>query len=361
MPAPALLEIQPQQSLQPQQLQALALEKRSPRLYGQQLLFLYQGHAQTRSVELAGELTGWHSLKLRFQEGPNKLFYLLADVPEDARMEYKLLVDGEWTEDPFNPNRVINGLGGTNSAFEMPAYRHDPYQLGPDTIPTGRVDEIVFEGQSITGKRRLQVYLPAGLNLQSRYPVIYFQDGSDYMSRARLPRLLERLITSRAIEPMIAVCIDPIHRFQEYSLNPDYARLLTEEILPLIDRRYPTQIHAQARTLSGSSMGGLISAYVAHQHPEHFGQVLGQSSSMPYQQERLRALFESTPKRDLKLYLSAGRLEGLLTANRRFEQSLSAKAYANLYREYNEGHNWTHWSNRLSEGLIYLFGKNRHD
>lgn len=356
MSVSALLEIQTQQRLQPNELQALSLKRRSPCLYQQQVLFLFQGHSRTHSVELAGELTGWHSLKLRFQEGPNKLFYLFADVPQDARLEYKLLVDGEWTEDPWNFNRVINGLGGTNSAFEMPNYHGDPHQLSANIKHTGQVDKISFEGLSIPGQRHLHVYTPK-IDPNKNYPVLYLQDGSDYLHRARLPQLIDRLITKKLIEPIIAVCIDPIHRFQEYSLNSDYARLLTEEILPLIDLRYPTQANAPGRTLGGSSMGGLISAYVAHQNPESFSQVLGQSSSFTYQQERLRALYEHTPKRPLKLYLSAGRLEGLLTANQRFEQCLTLKSYPNLYREYNEGHNWTHWSNRLSEGLIYLFGK----
>lgn len=356
MSVSALLEIQTQQRLQPYELQALSLDKRSPRLYQQQVLFLFQGTHRTHSVELAGELTGWHSLKLRFQEGHNKLFYLFADVPSDARLEYKLLVDGEWTEDPWNSNRIINGLGGSNSAFEMPKYQHDPHQLSANNTPIGQVDKISFEGLSISGQRHLQIYTPK-LVPHKTYPVIYLQDGSDYLQRARLPQLIDSLITKQLIEPIIAVFIEPIHRFQEYSLNPDYARLLKQEILPMIDSRYPTQANAKGRTLGGSSMGGLISAYVAHQHPESFSQVLGQSSSFPYQQERLRALYEHTPKRPLKLYLSAGRLEGLLTANQRFEQSLSLKAYPHLYQEYNEGHNWTHWSNRLSEGLIYLFGK----
>jgi enterochelin esterase-like enzyme len=361
MPSPILLKAASEQLLQTHTLQELARLKQSPQVFNKQLIFLYQGDPQTQSVELAGELSGWHSLQLNFQKGPNHLYYYLADLPIDARLEYKLLVNGNWTEDPWNSSSVINGLGGTNSSFEMPDYQSDPYQMGPDNYPSGRLDQITFAGQAISGQRRLQIYLPPHLDRRQRYPVLYIQDGSDYLQRARLAQLLDRLIGSQAIPPVIAICIDPINRFQEYTLNPAYGQLLRQEIMPLIEKRYPVKSDPAHRLLMGSSLGGLTAAYLALEHPRDFGLVLGQSSSFPYQHEYLRGLLESRERLPIRFYLSAGRLESLMGANRKWVDSLIAKHYAHCYQEYNEGHNWTHWSNRLSKGLIYLLGKNKYE
>lgn len=320
--------------------------------HGQSWL-IYQGTAQTRHVELAGELTGWSSKRLRLQRGPGNVFYLPVKLPLDARLEYKFMVDGEWTLDPWNPLRIINGIGGINSALEMPGYRHESRLSGTQT--PRRLDSLLLQGKAIPGARRLQIYQPHGLERGKRYPTIYFQDGSDYIERARLPELLDQLIARQEIEPVIAVCIDPRQRSNEYMLNADYGKLLIHEILPLIETNYPVLNTPKSRTLGGSSLGGLISSFIACQYRDSFGQVLGQSSSFQYGGDKMAALLAKS--RDLKFYLSAGRFEGLMQANRNLVRSLAQTGYDYKYREHNEGHNWTHWSNHLAEGLIYLLGK----
>ena len=357
--SPRVLETTPEQHLSPSTLARLQRQQLSPCLEGEQLIFIFKGQAQTRSVELAGELTGWHSLRLQFQQGPGQLFYLLAHLPTDARLEYKLLVDGEWTLDPWNNLQVINGLGGSNSVFEMPGYQHDLHRKCRLPAPQGQVDIHQLQGQSIAGRRLLQVYLPPNPDPNAAYPVVYFQDGSDYLNRIPLPQLLNQLIGIGLIPPLVAVCIDPLNRFQEYRFNPAYASLLLNEVLPLIESLYPVRRDPAGRTLVGSSLGGLTSTWLACQHSEVFGQVLGQSSSFQYEAGQLStSLRQGLP---LRFYLSAGRFEGLLQSNRNLVRTLAETGYDYVYREYNEGHNWTHWSNRLSEGLIYLLGKTNDD
>lgn len=336
-------------TLSPARLQELARQRRSPWPESPaEVLLLYQGQAHTRHVELAGELTRWNSQHLRLQRGPSQLFHLAIKLPADARIEYKFLVDGEWMLDPWNPLRVINGIGGINSAIEMPGYRHDPRLQISGSVR--RLDNLLLEGKALPGTRRLQIYTPPKMQAGKLYPTLYFQDGSDYIQRAQLPWLLDRMIMAGEIPPVIAVCIDPLNRSREYACNPAYGHLLLDEILPLIEARYPVSRRWQDRTMVGSSLGGLISSFVASSFENSFGQVLGQSSSFQYAGDKFRHM----PRRPLRFYLSAGRFEGLLQANRNLVRSLGETGYDYKYREHNEGHNWTHWSNRLPEGLIYL-------
>lgn len=337
----------------------LAQKQISPWIEGNQVTFLYQGTAQTRTVELAGEITGWHSRGLFLKRLPGDLFYLSVILPRDARLEYKFLVDGEWALDPWNPTQVDNGIGGKNSAFCMPNYIGDIYPHWTPDIPHGQVIQEPFEGHAIPGIRDLWIYLPPDYtcNHNRHYPVLYAQDGGDYIKNGKLHWILDRLIAEQAIEPLIAVCISPIHRFSEYTFNNHYCHMLVNEITPYIDQRFRTIKEASARTLLGSSLGGLISTYLAFQYPHIYGQVFGQSSSYQYYRERMVHMVRDLPVRPLRIYFSAGCLEGLIHANRNMADVLTAKGYTFCYQEYNEGHNWTHWSHRLAAGLKYLYGK----
>lgn len=315
----------------------------------------FQGGPHIRQVELAGELTGWSSKRLKLRRTSDHLFSLAVRLPLDGRLEYKFVVDGDWILDPWNPQQVVNGLGGMNSVLEMPGYQHDTHQLQIRDSAPRRLDSLLIHGQALPGARQIQIYSPANMDTTQRYPVLFFQDGTDYIERARLPQLLDHLIAHGEIPAVIAVCIQPLQRHTEYMLNPAYGQLLYHEILPLIKARYPISSRPQERILVGSSLGGLISSFVACQYRDGFGQVLGQSSSFQYAGEKLSA--QLSRRRDLRFYLSAGRFEGLLQANRNLVSSLAQTGYDYKYREYNAGHNWTHWSNGLSEGLIYLLGK----
>ncbi|PIQ26808.1 hypothetical protein COW36_00335 [bacterium (Candidatus Blackallbacteria) CG17_big_fil_post_rev_8_21_14_2_50_48_46] len=344
-------------------IRQLAEKQISPWIEGTQVTFLYQGTSHTREVELAGEITGWHSRGLYLQRLPGDLFYLSIILPRDARLEYKFLVNGEWTLDPWNQTRLENGIGGKNSACVMRDYLGDVHPHWAPDIPHGQVLKESFQGGALPGGRDLYIYLPPDYeeNPEKRYPVLYTHDGRDYIENGKLHWILDRLIAEEAIEPVIAVCIDPIHRFSEYTFNNSYCHMLVEEITPMIDQHYRTRPEPEARTLLGSSLGGLVSTYLAFQYPHVYGQVFGQSSSFQFYRERMVNTLRDLPIRPVRFYLSAGCLEGLIHANRHMADVMAAKGYTFRYQEYNEGHNWTHWSHRMAAGLKYLFGKNENE
>ena len=70
----------------------------------------------------------------------------------------------------------------------------------------------------------------------------------------------------------------------------------------------------------------------------------------------------------MKLYLDCGRYDielknfwediNFLKLNRQFSDLLATCAIPHSYKEYNDGHEWANWRERMPEILISFFGKN---
>ena len=68
---------------------------------------------QARTVQVAGDFTGWEQAPVELkkdQQGVWKKSLSLAP----GRYEYRLLVDGQWQDDPACPHRHPNQFGGNN-------------------------------------------------------------------------------------------------------------------------------------------------------------------------------------------------------------------------------------------------------
>ena len=70
------------------------------------------------AVAIAGDFNGWVPDKgvrsLIESEGPERVWTKILTLPPGT-YEYRYIVDGEWREDPENPQRVPSALGGRNS------------------------------------------------------------------------------------------------------------------------------------------------------------------------------------------------------------------------------------------------------
>lgn len=78
------------------------------------LLFV-QPCAGVRSVSVAGAFNGWNPLLGEMTRREDLgIFEWRVETPP-GRYEYRLVIDGVWQCDPYNPARVTNGLGGENN------------------------------------------------------------------------------------------------------------------------------------------------------------------------------------------------------------------------------------------------------
>jgi 1,4-alpha-glucan branching enzyme len=77
---------------------------------------------QVQSVRLAGDFTGWQRDPLPLKRDHRGNWKKTVALPA-GRYEYRLIVDGEWRDDPNCPNREPNPYGGENCVCIIPETR----------------------------------------------------------------------------------------------------------------------------------------------------------------------------------------------------------------------------------------------
>ncbi|MBA3765915.1 MAG: glucan 1,4-alpha-glucosidase [Acidobacteria bacterium] len=327
---------------------------RSPTIEGNRAVFFYRGAA--RRVEVVGDFTNWNMRGLVMRElAGTDIKYYVRDFAARARAEYKLIADGEWLLDPLNPERIDNGVGGHNSFFSMSEYRA-PLIRGDEGERGISVDALEIKSRLLDGTRRVWVYLPPGYKeSNARYPVLYVQDGMEYVTRARATLIAHDLIKEKRIAPFIIVFVVPVDRMKDYWVNDAFADFMATELVAFIDARYRTQADRNARALMGASLGGVISVWTALRHADTFARVGGQSTAFQIDNERVvGALSRLDPlrrERPFKFYFDVGRMESIKEVNRRVRVMLRAKGYEVAYAEGETGHNWTSWRDRLANAF----------
>jgi glucoamylase len=343
-------------------LERVRKAERSPLVEDGQVTFVYRGKA--KRVEVVGDFTSWSPRQMMLRELPGTdVKYLTMKFAADARVEYKFIADGEWINDPLSERKLDNGVGGLNNFFTMPAYR--PSALAESkwelrgTIEKLDAPTALLDG----GKRKIQVYLPPAYARGGggvRFPVLYLQDGSEYLTRARAAVVADQLITEGRVAPFIIVFVDPVDRFKEYWANDKFAAFMATELVPFIDARYPTRAVRDSRALMGASLGGVISVWTAVKHADVFARVAGQSSAFQIDDERVVTTLASLGEmerqaRPLKFYFDVGQLEPIWKVNRRVRVMLAGKGYRVVYRETAAGHNWTNWRDQLADALTSVW------
>ena len=331
----------------------------TPIIRGLQVTFVYRGRGNR--VEVVGDFTNWrprgHVLSEADGTGARHYTHTFAAT---ARVEYKFIVDGEWTIDPLNPQQVNNGVGGFNSFITMPEYRPTPF-ADEARVERGTLLKAVMPNRGNRPARKISVYLPHGYDgSPRRYPVLYLQDGTDYIMRGHAVQIANNLIARAKVKPFIIVFVDPADRIKEYWANDAFSDFVATELVPFVDARFRTRADRDKRALLGASLGGVISVWTALRHPELFARVGGQSSAFWIDNERvvtaLAALDAAAQqKHPMRFYFDVGRLEPILDVNRRVRALLTEKGYAVVYRESEAGHNFTTWRDGLADAYVALW------
>lgn len=217
-----------------------------------------------------------------------------------------------------------------------------------------------------------RAYCPPGYaeNYLKRYPVLYMQDGQNlffaeeasYGQHWRVPETLTLLAAMNAIHEVIVVGIYANEREQDYT-QPGYeryGRFLVEALKPAVDAEFRTLADCGHTAVMGSSLGGVVSFFLAWRWPEVFGMASCLSSTFGWRddlQERVR----SENKKAIRLYLDSGWPDDNYEATRDMRKLLVARGYREgedlLYFAFPEArHDERHWAGRSHLPYQYLFG-----
>jgi enterochelin esterase-like enzyme len=332
--------------------------------------FLYKGNA--RSVSWMGDFNGWGYDK-KFVNGGTKIpnsdiWILKASLPNDGRMDYKIMLNGsEWILDPNNNNQQWSGVGGgsPNSELRMPGWKQDPATVERPSVAKGKVErDILYNSTSLGYQLMYNVYLPAGYSTAKKYPVIYVTDGYEYLHdrMGNMHTILDNLIADKKIQPVVAVFVDhrePVNRannrrMDELAMNTKYLTFFSDDLVPHIESTYSVFNDPKERAILGTSMGGLTSAYFAFTKPGVFGMAGIQSPAFWYKTE-IYKVCDNPENPPVKIFLTTGVINDAQDGARKMKEILEKNTCAYQYSETNQGHSWGNWRDTIDDILIYFF------
>lgn len=348
----------------------LMTQKLIPLAVEDSVLFLFRGQAQ--SVSWMGDFNGWGYDRNFKSTGTNikntDIWFLKTSFPKDARLDYKILVNGtDWIIDPYNANQQWSGVGGgsPNSELRMPGWKSDPATATSSGVPSGLLKtDILFNSKNLGYQLTYSVYLPSSYSSTKKYPVIYVTDGYEYLHErlGNMQTVLNNLIGEKKIEPIIAVFIDhrePVNRsnnrrMQELAMNSKYLSFFEDEFIPHIESSYSTFNTADKRAILGTSMGGLTAAYFAFTKPGIFGMSGIQSPAFRYKPD-IYTVCDNPSAPAVKVFLTTGVFNDTATEARRMKEILDKNLCTYQYTENNQGHSWGNWRDSIDDILIYFF------
>jgi predicted alpha/beta superfamily hydrolase len=256
-------------------------------------------------------------------------------------------------------------------------------------VHVGKLEIHRIKSRSLNAERTIRVWLPPGFSRHAHYSVLYLNDGQNLFGDGdpesggggwHVDETAARLIDAHAIDPLIVVGIDnagdharsvdylPVP--DAFSANPDppgadrYLAFVIDELMPFIDKKYPT-LHGPEHTgFGGSSYGAVIALYAVFSRPGVFGRVLLESPSVGVGNGVLldRARAETSwPER---MVVGVGTGEGRggrgTTAFQTFVEILRAAGLGDdrLKVTVQEGgrHDEESWAARFPDALTFLFG-----
>ena len=208
------------------------------------------------------------------------LFFFTEELDADSHWEYHYSVYGERMLDPRNPHIIGEGQRARNE-LRMPQWKVPDFFHAPRG-PVGSVAELELDSKTLGGKRKVDVYLPAGYEgSDKRYPLLVVNDNM-IRTRGAMQTALDNLIGRQEVAPVIVAFVARGDRAEFTGEKRDvYAQFITSELLPQLDRDYRTKTGAANRMVMGIGTGAVAAVYASITHPGVFGKVSTQSFVVP--------------------------------------------------------------------------------
>jgi predicted alpha/beta superfamily hydrolase len=239
-----------------------------------------------------------------------------------------------------------------------------------------------FFSPQLGNSRTLILYLPPSYNENplKRYPVIYMHDGQNLFQAStsafgtewQVDENINSAVAGGRMDEVVIVGVsNTSNRISEYTPCCDasfggggadlYERFLIDTVKPFIDQNFRTLPSKENTAIMGSSLGGLVSFYIARRNPTVFSRAGCMSSSFWWNNEALTGVVQqSTARVPVKFYLDAGTSNDGLTETTRMDNALLADGYVqgqdlNFFIAQGGSHNEASWAARVAIPLQWLF------
>jgi predicted alpha/beta superfamily hydrolase len=253
------------------------------------------GKTPVTAIFLAGDFNSWNPADTSWELKHDATgFYSLSKQIPAGKYSFKC-TRGGWdkVECAANggdiSNRDISIVHDTTISINIQSWKDDHPATPKKHTASANVHIIMddFDIPQLDRHRRIWVYLPVDYaTSHKKYPVIYMQDGQnlfdDYTSGYGEWGIDEFMGKLPSKDQCIIIGIDHggDYRITEYDpydskygkgRGDDYVDFMAKTLKPYIDKNYRTLKDARHTTVTGSSMGGLISAYAIFKYPDVFG------------------------------------------------------------------------------------------
>lgn len=298
--------------------------------------FFYKSD-QPVSVFLSGDFNGWSKNATPFYNiVGTDVYYCRRTFPIDARIEYKLLVNGVWQTDSLN-KRIARGGYGVNSVVYMPDYRfptsvlpgHNTALTIPDTLTFG------------DGSDRETVYVYRHVRAANEAPCLVFLDGQDYLRYGSAGVILDNAVRNGDLPPVTAVFINTPDRMRAYWLNDNYLKHMMTRLLPDIWKSYGWR--PRQKFVGGVSLGGLTALYALKDYSDEWAGVFAQSPSVWVDSLAIVGFLSDSNVGGQKVAVSMGKFERQERYIEKVKAALQARGARVSYFPVTDGHNWGNW------------------
>ncbi len=332
------------------------------------VVFLHRGEAE--SITWNGDFNSWGSNDLVKFEGKeagySNIWYYKTSFQPDARLDYKITIDGmDWILDPANPHQQWSGFG-PNSELRMPGWEDEPLTVPMPDIPKGILWEpVIIESNALGYEVSYRVYIPNRYEDFENLNVIYTTDGQEYADEnlGSMVTVLDNLHHQQLIEPTMAVFVSPLdpsnqdlnRRMDELGNNQEYISFFIGELMPKVESEYKISGDRTDRAILGTSLGGLNATYFAFTRPDIFQKAAIQAPAFWYREE-IYDIVKASNFTDPDIFMSVGTIGDNTLDARIMKNIFEEKGLEFTYLEVNEGHSWGAWRTQLDDILIQFFG-----
>jgi enterochelin esterase-like enzyme len=148
-------------------------------------------------------------------------------------------------------------------------------------------------------------------------------------------------------------------------LSHPYANYVVDVVKRYVDRKFPTKRDRRHTALMGSSLGGLVSLWMAHSLPEIFGKVACLSGAFQVRDGEGKSFADflsSRPHQAVRVYLDCGTVRDGARQTREVYRMYRRRGWREgldlMYFEDKGGeHNERYWRERVWRALVFLFGR----
>lgn len=336
----------------------------SPVISSRGAFFLAPGQDNEPAPEVRGTFTNWDpSAQTVMRRLTGRLWGRFVPL-DDAHHQYKLVFNqgGAWFTDLSNRHIQWDGIN-TNATGDFNSV------VNPQSRPASEGRMVwwpQFESPELNNQREVYIHLPPHYDDDqvSTFASLYIHDGNESIVRSQFHQVIDQWTDKAADKAVVSVFValpSQDQRFAEYTMGTmdargdAYAKFIAQTLTASVDQNFRTRTEAKARGVTGASLGGLISFWIALNYPTTFEYTAGMSSSFFWENELMIKEVQRRGCQNLRYYIDSGSPRDNRDVTRIMRDTLSNLNCTHHHVEEMGGrHEWSFWKNRFP-GVLDVF------